>query len=494
MDKQDFLEDCKSILGAEHVITDPDLMLSFVTDWRRRVVGRALAVVMPSTTSEVAHIVRLCNQYDVPLVPQGGNTGLVLGSIPDDTGRSIVLSMKRLNRIRHIDTVNNTMTVEAGCILDNIHSAATDADRLFPLSFASSGTAMIGGNLASNAGGTAVLRYGTARELCLGLEVVTAQGAIWNGLKSLRKDNTGYDLRDLFIGSEGTLGIITAAVLKLYPRPASRLTAFVAMDTPEDALRLLDIVQKHCGASLTAFELVSQYAMHLVTRHFPSLSPPLPPTYGQYALIEISDSKAEDQVVDTLETFLGLAIEEDIIKDAVIAQSLAQAKNMWQIRENISDAQGLEGRNIKHDIAIPVSSVHAFLKKTDALLEEAFPGCKIVAFGHLGDGSLHYNVGPPDGIPCSDFVTHAPEVNRIVYDTIQDFNGTISAEHGLGALKIHELERYKCATEIALMKTIKMALDPKNLMNPGKILMPEQAGCPQIPPVGSFFADSHSTG
>ena len=470
MNQHDFLEDCKRILGPEHVISDTELMLPFVTDWRGRATGFALAVVLPSTTEEVARIVRLCNQYNVPIVPQGGNTGLVLGSIPDETGQAIVLSVKRLNRIRNIDPINNTMTVEAGCILDNIHSAAAGADRLFPLSLASSGVCMIGGNLASNAGGTAVLRYGTARDLCLGLEVVTAQGEIWNGLKTLRKDNSGYDLRDLFIGSEGTLGIITAAVLKLFPRPVTKLTAFVAMESSSDTLHLLDIVQSYCGSSLTAFEVISQYAMHLVTKHFTSLLSPFTLTYGQYALIELSDTRPEDDVVDTLEELLSFAIEEDLVKDAVIAQSLAQAQSMWKLRENISDAQAMEGGNIKHDIALPISSIFDFIKKTDTRLLERFPECNIVAFGHLGDGSLHYNIGPPDGIAYSDFSVHASEINRIVYDNVKAFNGSISAEHGLGALKLKEMEHYKCETEIAMMKAVKMALDPKNLMNPGKVL------------------------
>ncbi len=470
MSMQIFLDECRNIVGTDYVITDEKVMLSFVTDWRQRFVGQALAVIKPANTEEVAAIVKLCNQYLVPLVPQGGNTGVVLGSVPDTSGKAIVLSLTRLNRIREIDATNNTITVEAGCILDHVHDAANEANRLFPLSLASSGTCTIGGNLSANAGGTAVLRYGTARDLCLGLEVVTGEGEIWNGLRGLRKDNTGYDLRDLFIGSEGTLGIITAAVLALYPQPRAKLTALASTSTPHQALQLLNIAQSYCGSSLTAFELVSKYAMELVLKHFPFLSAPLPLETEQYVLIELSDSESEEHAINLLETFLGEAIEKEIISNAVVAQSVAQSKNLWQLRENISEAQAKEGKNIKHDIAVPTSSVADFIIETDALLQEHFPGCQMVTFGHLGDGSLHYNVGRPQNISESDFLNESPKVNRIVYDSIARFNGTISAEHGLGALKREELVRYKSPVEIALMKKIKVAFDPKNLMNPGKIL------------------------
>ncbi len=467
---QVFLDECRNAIGFDYVLTDEEKIRPFVTDWRKRFTGRALAVLKPATTEEVAAIVRLCNRYRVPMVPQGGNTGLVLGSVPDDSGRAVVLSVSRLNRIREVDAPNNTMIVEAGCILDRVHDAAADAGRLFPLSLASSGTCTIGGNLSANAGGTAVLRYGTAREMCLGLEVVTGEGEIWDGLRGLRKDNTGYNLRDLFVGAEGTLGIITAAVLKLYPVPRAKLTAIAAMSTPDKALDLLNIAQGYCGTALTAFELVSKYSMELVLRHFPALSPPFPLVFEQYALIELSDSESESHAAEMLENFLEHAVGEDVIRDAVVAQSIAQSQSMWQLRENISAAQALEGKNIKHDIALPTSSVSAFITETDALLQIAFPGCRMVTFGHLGDGSLHYNVSPPHGVKDDVFLSQSPLVNRIVYDSVSRFNGTVSAEHGLGALKLEELVRYKPAAEIAMMKKIKAALDPKNLMNPGKIL------------------------
>jgi len=471
MPMQVFLEACKKAVGTEYVVTDEAMMQPFVTEWRKRFSGRALAVVRPSTTEEVAAIVRLCNLHHVPLVPQGGNTGLVLGSVPDDAGNAIVLSLKRLNRIREVDAANNTMTVEAGCVLDHVHHAAADVNRLFPLSLPSSGTCTIGGNLSANAGGTAVFRYGTARDLCLGLEVVTAEGKIWDGLRALRKDNTGYDLRDLFIGAEGTLGVITAAVLKLYPQPKTKLTAIAAIANPARTLDLLNTAQRHCGLALTAFELISKYAMELVLKHFPALSAPLPLIYEQYALIELSDSESENHAVAMLEAFLEYALEEEMITDAVVAQSIAQSQSIWQLRENISAAQAMEGDNIKHDIALPVSSVLDFIAETDHLLQKHFPGCRMVTFGHLGDGSLHYNVRGPEGMPDKVFLSHAPEINRIVYDSVTRFNGTISAEHGLGALKREELLRHKSDIEIAMMKKIKSGFDPKNLMNPGKILI-----------------------
>ncbi len=470
MPMQEFLNKCKDVVGSDYVMTDGKRMLPFVTDWRKRFVGQALAVVKPANTEEVSAIVRLCNQYHVPLVPQGGNTGVVLGSVPDDSGKAIVLSLTRLNRIREIDAANNTITVEAGCILDRIHDAANEISRLFPLSLASSGTCTIGGNLSANAGGTAVLRYGTARNLCLGLEVVTGEGDIWNGLRGLRKDNTGYDLRDLFIGAEGTLGIITAAVLSLYPKPRAKLTAMAATSTPDKALQLLNLAQSYCGSSLTAFELISKYALELVLKHFPALSAPLPLDALQYVLIELSDPESEEHAIGLLETFLEDAIEKEMISNAAISQSTAQSKNMWQLRENISEAQAREGKNIKHDIAVPTSSVADFVTQTDRLLQKHFQGCQMVTFGHLGDGSLHYNVSAPKGISDAEFLKEAPQINRIVYDSIARFNGTISAEHGLGALKREELVRYKSPLEIALMKKIKQAFDQNNLMNPGKIL------------------------
>lgn len=467
---QRFLDECRKITGPDYVITDEKGMQPFVTEWRKRFTGKALAVIKPDSTQAVSAIVKLCNQYRVPIVPQGGNTGVVLGSVPDESGKAIVLSLNRMNRIRSVDENNNTMTVDAGCVLDHVHEAAEKINRIFPLSLPSSGTCTIGGNLATNAGGTAVLRYGSARSLCLGLEVVTGDGEIWDGLRGLRKDNTGYDLKNLFIGSEGTLGIITGAVLALYPKPKEKLTAITATSDTDKALALLHLVQSRFGTALTAFELISKYTIDLVLKHFPDLPRPFPPIYPQYVLLELSDGVSQEHAVKLLESTLEEAILEEIISDAIIAQSTAQSNNMWKLREYISLAQAQEGKNIKHDIAVPNSSVPAFLSHTDAALQEHFPGCQMVTFGHLGDGSLHYNVSAPQDMSDDAFLAKSPEVNLVVYESIARFNGTISAEHGIGGLKREELARYKQPVEIAMMKKIKKALDPQNLMNPGKVL------------------------
>lgn len=465
-----FLTLCRQAIGENQVLTEESDTLPFVTDWRQRATGKALAVLMPGSTNEVAELVKLCARFSVGIVPQGGNTGLVLGSIPDTSGNTIVLSLKRLNRIRQIDSINNSMTVEAGCLLAQVQEAAQQAGRLFPLSLASEGSCTIGGNLSTNAGGTAVLRYGNARELCLGLEVVTTTGEVWNGLRALRKDNTGYDLRDLFIGAEGTLGIITAAVLKLYPLAKSQVTAFAALHDPGAALDLLSLAQEHCGATLTGFELMSDFCMQLVEKHFPQLPPVFPLPHPHYVLLELSSHESAEKSTAQIEHMLSIAMQQGIIQNAVIANSLAQSKTLWQWREFISAAQAAEGKNIKHDISLPISHIASFITETDALLQNAFPGCRMVTFGHLGDGNLHYNVSPPERIQDSAFIQKQNSINRIVHDSVHRFQGSISAEHGLGALKKEEILRYKSALEIALMRTIKNALDPQQLMNPGKVI------------------------
>ncbi|MGV3743157.1 MAG: FAD-binding oxidoreductase [Burkholderiaceae bacterium] len=466
----DFINQCRKLLGEQYVITGEDEMAPYLTDWRRRFTGKACAVLKPGSTKEVAAIVKLCNATRTPIVPQGGNTGLVLGSVPDQSATAAVLSLTRLNKIRAVDPINNTMTVEAGCILEHVQLEARKADRLFPLSLAAQGSCTIGGNLSTNAGGTAVLRYGNTRDLCLGLEVVTPQGEIWNGLRGLRKDNTGYDLRDLFIGAEGSLGIITAAVLKLFPAPKAQLTALAAMKTPNDALKLLSIAQQQCGASLTGFELISDVCLQLVNKHFPQLPLPFAQRHLQYVLLELSDSESEDHAMTMLETAVSKALEESVIDDAVIASSIAQSKALWALREHIPLAQAKEGKNIKHDISVPISDIANFIRETDALLQQSFPGCRMVTFGHLGDGNLHYNVSAPVQVPDEVFIQHQNDINLIVHDSVHHFGGSISAEHGLGALKRDEIKRYKPEVELQLMRTIKQALDPLNLMNPGKIL------------------------
>jgi FAD/FMN-containing dehydrogenase len=465
-----FLDECRNAVGAGQVLTSEADMAAYLTDWRRRFTGKALAVVRPASTEEAAAIVRLCNRFTVPVVPQGGNTGLVVGSVPDASGNAIVLSLTRLNRIRSIDLVNNTITVEAGCILQHVQNAAADSDRLFPLSLAAEGSCTLGGNLATNAGGTGVLRYGNTRELCLGLEVITAQGEIWNGLRGLRKDNTGYDLRDLYIGAEGTLGIITAAVLKLFPRPRAQLTALAAMQTPDHALQLLSLAQTHCGATLTGFELMSDFCLQLVGKHFQQMSLPFSQLHPQYVLLELSDSESEEHATTLLENLIAGALEDNIIQDAVVATSIAQSKSLWNLREHIPLAQAEEGKNIKHDVSVPISCIGDFIRETDILLQQRFPQCRMVTFGHLGDGNLHYNVSPPENEADDTFMAQQDEVSRIVHDSAHRFGGSISAEHGLGVLKRDEIQRYKSEVEIKLMRSIKQALDPLNLMNPGKVL------------------------
>lgn len=468
--RTEFLAGCTSILGNDFVITKEADQYPYLIDWRQRYLGKALAVLLPQSTDEVASLVQLCAMHQVACVPQGGNTGLVLGSIPDQSGRTVVISLKRMNRVLAIDVANNTITVQAGCLLAQVQAAANEQHRLFPLSLASEGSCTIGGNLSTNAGGTAVLRYGNTRELCLGLEVVTAQGEIWNGLRGLRKDNTGYDLRDLFIGAEGTLGIITAAVLKLFPQPRAQITAFTALENPDTALGLLNHSQDALGPTLTAFELISDVSLQLVLKHFPQLQHPFGRNYPYYALVEMSDHESESHAIALMEQVLEQAMNDGHAADAVCAASISQSKSLWKLREHISEAQAKEGKNIKHDISIPVSQIPRFIQVTDTELKIAFPGCQIVCFGHMGDGNLHYNVSAPVGRSDADFILQQATINRIVHDHVHQFKGSISAEHGLGMLKRDEIKLYKSDLELSMMRAIKVALDPQNLMNPGKVL------------------------
>ena len=471
-----FIEQCQAAIGSANVLTTEDDKRSFLTEWRQRVTGKAIAILKPKTTLEVASLVRLCLTSSIKIVPQGGNTGLVLGSIPDQEGNAVVISLIRLNQVRQVDPINNTMQVEAGCLLHQVQAAAAQANRLFPLSLASEGSCTIGGNLATNAGGTAVLRYGNARELCLGLEVVTATGEIWNGLRSLRKDNTGYDLRDIFIGSEGSLGIITAAVIKLFPQPQSTLTAFVALNSIESAIALLSLIQSHFDAMLTGFELMSHYCLSLVKTHFPDSPTVFATPSAQYVLIELSSHLPEVDIRTQLEHVLATALQQQVINDAVVANSLEQSQQLWKIRESISAAQTKQGKNIKHDISLPISHIADFIAETDADLQQAFPACRMVVFGHLGDGNLHYNIAAPEteteaGSTTDDnFLMQQSHINKIVHDNVHRYGGSISAEHGIGALKKEMLHIYKSPIEIALMQSIKSALDPSNIMNPGKVI------------------------
>ena len=458
------------IVGDKYVLSDPRDTAAYATDWRKRYSGTPLAVVRPGTTVEVAGVVKACAETRTAIVPQGGNTGLCGGATPDASGRQVIVSLGRMNRIRAIDPLNNTMTVEAGCVLASLQQAADEADRLFPLSLAAEGSCAIGGNLSTNAGGVQVLRYGNTRELVLGLEVVLPSGEVWDGLRGLRKDNTGYDLKHLFVGAEGTLGIITAAVLKLFPKPRSQATAVAALATPRAALKLLEHVQAHCGDRLTGFELLSAICFELVRKHFPRVAMPFATNYPQYALIELSDTQGGTAVDEMLEATLADAIESGLALDAVVAASVEQAKNLWALRENVSEAQAAEGQNIKHDISIPISRIGDFIEVTDAKLAAAFPGVRMVTFGHLGDGNLHYNVTHPEGGDEAAFIARTDAVNRVVHDSVAEFGGSISAEHGIGQYTRDELRRYKSPVEMELMRAVKRAVDPLGIMNPGKVL------------------------
>jgi FAD/FMN-containing dehydrogenase len=459
---------------SDRLITTPADMQPYLLDWRKRKQGVALAVAEPSTVEGVAAVVKWCAANGVVVVPQGGNTGLSGGATPEPAELAVkpavVISLKRMNKIRAVDVLNNTLTVEAGCILQNVQEVASEAGRLFPLSLASQGSCTVGGNLSTNAGGVNVLRYGNMRELCLGLEVVTAQGEIWNGLRGLRKDNTGYDLRDLFIGAEGTLGIITAAVLKLHPLPAARQVAWLALESPDVAQELLALAQAKLGAALTAFEIMSEMAHSLVIAHVPTARRPLADISPWYVLMEVVDSHSEESCNSALQALLEAAFEASLVTDAVVASSQAQFKAIWALREDISEAQASEGKNIKHDIAVPVSQVANFIRVTHALVADAFPAVRMVTFGHMGDGNLHYNVSPPLDQAHDEFLQNQDAINLIVHDSVARFNGSVSAEHGLGTLRRDEAARYKSEVEMDLQRRLKAAFDPLGTMNPNKVL------------------------
>jgi FAD/FMN-containing dehydrogenase len=458
-----------AVVGGANVLTAPADIEPFLVDWRGRYHGAARAVVRPAGTDQVAAVVKTCAELAVPIVPQGGNTGMVGAATPDESGRAIVLSLARLNRVRGVDVANATITVEAGMPLARVQQAAADAGLFFPLSLAAEGSATIGGNLATNAGGTAVLRFGNARELVLGLEVVLADGRVWNGLRGLRKDNTGYDLKQLFVGSEGTLGIVTAAVLKLFPAPRAQATAMVAVADARAAVALLAALKAALGDRLVGFELISRFCVTLTRAHFPALPDTLP-GHPWVVLVQADDTGTAASVAAQLEAALAEAAEAGVAADAVIAQTDSQAKALWTLRESIPEAQRLEGPNIKHDISLPVSRIPDFLDESEAALRGALPGVRFVVFGHLGDGNLHYNLTGPEGARPQDFLPHTAVANGIVYELVDRHGGSISAEHGIGQLKREALRRFKSPLEVELMCRIKTALDPQGILNPGKVL------------------------
>jgi FAD/FMN-containing dehydrogenase len=442
------------IVGAANVLTAPQDTKPYFTDWRRQYSAAAECVVRPASTQEVSQVLAVCAQEDVAIVPQGGNTGLVGGSVPTGARRELVLALGRMNRIRTLDVLNDTVTVEAGCVLSAVQRAADEAGRLFPLSLAAEGSCQIGGNLSTNAGGVNVLRYGNARELVLGLEVVLPDGRVWDGLRGLRKDNTGYDLKQIFLGAEGTLGIITAAVLRLYPRPSAAATAWIALQTPHQAVELLAELRERLGERISAFELVSRACLEAVLAHVAALRDPLPAPYPWYVLAQFADSGSAAELHERV----AQALAE---YQAVLAQSGEQARSLWRIRETIPEAQFT---NVKHDISLPISHIPDFIALAEDELKTSFVQTEIYCFGHVGDGNLHYNVGPERLLASRD------AVNRIVYDAVQRLGGSISAEHGLGQLKREAIRAHKSPIELELMRRLKAALDPHGLMNPGKVL------------------------
>ncbi len=466
MESASFLDSLRAHVGSAHVLTDADALQPYLKDWRGMYHSQALAVVRPGSKQEVVHIVRACAAAGVSLVAQGGNTGLVGGSVAQG---GIILSLTRMNFVRDVDRLNATMTVEAGCVLKSVQDTAQLNDYLFPLSLASEGSCTIGGVLSTNAGGTAVLRYGTMRDCVLGLEVVLADGRVWNGLNRLRKDNTGYDLKHLFMGAEGTLGVITAAVLKLFPVPRQRVTAFIGTHTPQQALALFHELRQDAGDHLTAFEYMQDTGLQMVLRHVGGARAPFSTAYASYALIELSSPDASLPLQAQMQVYLANALEQDLIFNAVIASSEAQAQALWLLRESLSDTQKLEGGSIKHDVSVPVSSVAQFIVEATALCEVALDGVRVVAFGHFGDGNIHFNLSQPKAMETAVFLARWQDFNDLVHDLVARLGGSISAEHGIGLLKRHELLRYKDPVAIQMMQTIKHALDPKNLMNPGKI-------------------------
>ena len=449
------------IVGAAHVLTDPNDTQPYFTDWRRQYSATAECVVRPGSTDEVARAVALCRSENVAVVPQGGNTGLCGGSVPTGSRREVVLALSRMNRIRSLDRLNDTLTVEAGCVLANVQRAADEAGRLFPVSLAAEGSCQIGGNLSTNAGGVNVLRYGTAREQVLGLEVVLPDGRIWNGLRGLRKDNTGYDLKQLFLGAEGTLGVITAAVLRLYPKPTASATAWMAIESPAAAIELLSFLHERLGERVSAFELLSRTCLEAVLSFTPGTQDPLGAIHPWYVLAEIADSGEERALRERVERTLEDAAERGGILDAVLAQSGEQSRALWRIRETLPEAQFT---NVKHDISVPVSQTAQFIEQAGQRLAAQYPNVRPYAFGHVGDGNIHYNVGP------ESMVAERVGVNRIVYAVVSELHGSISAEHGLGQLKREEIRSHKDPIELELMRAIKGALDPDGLMNPGKML------------------------
>jgi FAD/FMN-containing dehydrogenase len=456
-----------AVVGERYAIRDEAGMAAYMREWRQIWHGRSPLVLRPGSTQEVSRILAIANETRTAIVPQSGNTGLCGGQTPTDEGAEVLLSLDRMTAIRAVDAADNTITVEAGAILASVQEAAEKVDRLFPLSLASEGSCRIGGNLSTNAGGLNVIAYGNARDLCLGLEVVLADGRVWDGLRRLRKDNTGYDLRDIFIGAEGTLGIITAAVMKLYPRPRSHETAFIAVPSPQAAVDLLSLAKELSGNRVVAFELIADVALQFTIRHA-GVRHPLATSAPWHVLAELADP-----VPGAMAELLGAAMEKGLVSDAAIAQSESQRTELWAARELISESQKPEGGSIKHDISVPVSRVPQFLREADEAVLRLVPGARFVSFGHLGDGNIHYNVSQPAGMDKQAFLDLWHAMNDVVFEVVLRLGGSISAEHGIGRLKAHRMPDIKSPVEIEMMRMLKRSFDPNNILSPGRVLPPE---------------------
>lgn len=459
-----------AIVGEKYALRDEADIAPFVTERRGLWGGKTPLVLRPGTVEEVSAILKLATETGTPIVPQGGNTGLVGAQMPDQTGKEVVLSLSRFDRIREIDLESNTIIVEAGVTLQRVRDAAEEAGKLFPLSLASQGTAQIGGNLSSNAGGTGVLAYGNTRDLCLGVEVVLPTGEVFDDLRKLKKDNTGYDLKDLFVGAEGTLGIITAAVMKLFPKPRGREVAWLGVASPADALKLFGMATDRAGQSLTGFELMIHASLDFVLRHVPGATHPLSSPHPWYVLMEVSSGRSAEDARTLIEEVLAEGFEAGLIADGVLAESLTQANALWNLRENMSEAQKPEGASIKHDVSVPVARIPSFIDEAWAAVTRLEPNARLVCFGHMGDGNLHYNISQPLGIKPADFLARYREINDAVHDVVRAYNGSISAEHGIGRMKRDELIATAPPVATDLMRRIKKSFDPAGIMNPNKVI------------------------
>lgn len=463
------LQKLKNTLGPKGWIEDKEIIEPYLLEERGLFRGESSLLLKPKNTEEVSKILKLCNKYNIKIVPQGGRTGLCGGTIPSENGQEIILSLERMNKIKDLNEANFTITVEAGCILNNIQNIADEKNFLFPLSLASEGSCTIGGNLSTNAGGINVLRYGMARDLVLGIEVVLANGEIWSNLTSLRKDNRGYDLKQLFIGSEGTLGIITSAVLKLFPAPRNIETALFAIPNTDAAIELLGLARNASADLLNAYELVSRIGMEMVIKHIPGAKEPIKDKYEWYVLIEFSSS-SKNNLRQQMEDLFELALNKKIVLDGVIAESTQQRKDLWVLRDGLNEAQKPEGGSIKHDISVPINNVSKFIDSASKCVKKFIPSSRVVAFGHIGDGNIHFNISQPLKQDKNEFLNKWNDVNKLVFDIVESLNGSFSAEHGIGKLKRKELQTYNPKIEIDLMKSIKSTFDPNNILNPGKVL------------------------